>query len=57
MAEDLISVGAYRKGTNPTTDRAIALMDKINAFLRQSTDEKIEYSDVVKQLINITSSK
>jgi flagellum-specific ATP synthase len=57
MAEDLISVGAYRKGTNPTTGRAIALMDKINAFLRQSTDEKIEFNDIVEKLINISNSK
>lgn len=55
LAEDLISVGAYRKGTNPTTDRAIALMDKINAFLRQSTDEKIEFNDVIEKLISITN--
>lgn len=57
MAEDLISVGAYRKGSNPTTDRAIALMDKINAFLRQSTDERIEFNEVIEQLINIINSK
>jgi len=53
----LISVGAYRKGSNPTTDRAIALMDKINAFLRQSTDERIEFNEVIEQLINIINSK
>ncbi len=57
MAEDLISVGAYRKGSNPVTDRAIALMDKINAFLRQSTFERVEMKDVIENLINISNSK
>jgi flagellum-specific ATP synthase len=37
--EDLISVGAYRRGTNPTVDRAIDLRGQIDAFLRQCVDE------------------
>ena len=28
--EDLISIGAYTKGTDPMTDKAIAMNDKIN---------------------------
>jgi flagellum-specific ATP synthase len=34
-AKDLIEIGAYVSGTNPTTDRAIGLIDPINEFLRQ----------------------
>jgi len=37
--EDLISVGAYRAGSNPLVDRAIQLQDDINRFLRQGMDE------------------
>ena len=37
--EDLISIGAYRAGTNPQVDIAISLRDEINQFLRQHTSE------------------
>ncbi|MDY0167541.1 MAG: FliI/YscN family ATPase [Thermoguttaceae bacterium] len=37
--EDLISIGAYRRGSNPKVDAAIELLDDINAFLRQSVDQ------------------
>lgn len=37
--EDLISIGAYRQGTNPLVDTAIALQDEINRYLRQSVDQ------------------
>ena len=38
-AEDLIRVGAYAPGSNPETDRAIALNDAFKAFLQQSVKE------------------
>ena len=38
-AEDLIRVGAYAPGSNAETDRAIALHDPLNAFLRQGVTE------------------
>jgi flagellum-specific ATP synthase len=37
--EDLISIGAYQRGSNPTVDVAIELKDQIDAFLRQGTSE------------------
>ncbi|MES2696685.1 MAG: FliI/YscN family ATPase [Verrucomicrobiota bacterium] len=37
--EDLVSIGAYTKGTNPALDQAIALHEPLRAFLRQSTHE------------------
>lgn len=37
--EDLISIGAYRKGSNRTVDLAIEMLEPINAFLRQKVDE------------------
>lgn len=37
--EDLISIGAYRAGTNPLVDLAIAMRDEINRFLRQGVEE------------------
>jgi FliI/YscN family ATPase len=38
--EDLISIGAYRPGANPTVDAAIAMRDEIHRFLRQAIDEQ-----------------
>jgi flagellum-specific ATP synthase len=37
--EDLISVGAYRRGSNRTVDLAIDMQPEINNFLRQRVDE------------------
>ena len=41
-AKDLIEIGAYVPGTNPTVDRAVALRDPIDHFLRQSVDDPWE---------------
>ncbi len=38
-AKDLIDIGAYAEGSNPTVDRAIALQSAVDIFLRQSTDD------------------
>ncbi len=51
--EDLINIGAYVKGSDPSCDKAIVLMDNINAFLRQSTSEKVDYESTVNQLIQL----
>jgi flagellum-specific ATP synthase len=37
--EDLIAVGAYRRGSNATTDLAIDMLDAINQFLGQRVEE------------------
>jgi flagellum-specific ATP synthase len=37
--EDLIAIGAYQPGTDPTADAGIALRARIEAFLRQSVHE------------------
>ena len=34
-ARELIEIGAYAPGANPTVDRAVALMPAIETFLRQ----------------------
>lgn len=51
--EDLINIGAYVKGSDPNCDKAIAMMDDINRFLCQTTQEKFEYSDTVNNLIQL----
>ena len=54
-AEDLISVGAYQKGTNPKIDRAISMHEVLTSFLRQDIDETHSFDETVKRLIEITS--
>ncbi|MDR1571951.1 MAG: flagellar protein export ATPase FliI [Clostridiales Family XIII bacterium] len=47
---DLVSIGAYKSGTNPALDEAIKKNGGIDAFLRQKVDEKIEYADSVEMM-------
>lgn len=53
MSEDLISVGAYRKGTNALTDKAIASYDKINNFLKQDVFENADFNETIDKLLNL----
>ena len=48
---DLISIGAYKSGTNPVLDEAIARIDRINALLQQKVDEKYTYEQTVQLMI------
>ena len=47
---DLILLGAYQRGADPLTDRAIAAMDAITAFLRQRTDEHAPFDETKARL-------
>jgi len=49
-ARDLINLGAYAKGSNPTIDKSIELIDKMIAFLRQRTDEATTWEETRKAL-------
>ncbi|MEZ4755120.1 MAG: FliI/YscN family ATPase [Bdellovibrionota bacterium] len=40
-AEDLITIGAYKEGQNPKVDRAVKVIDKLNAFLKQKSSKKV----------------
>ncbi|MCD6082583.1 flagellar protein export ATPase FliI [Candidatus Aerophobetes bacterium] len=52
-AEDLINIGAYVKGSNPKIDYALAMIDKVNDYLRQDLDEYTPYSEAVERLIRM----
>lgn len=47
---DLISIGAYKHGTNPALDEAIRKIDKINEFLMQEVGEAYSYDETVQLL-------
>jgi ATP synthase in type III secretion protein N len=48
--ELLVRVGEYERGSDRTADEAVAKIDRINAFLRQSTGERFRLADVQRQL-------
>lgn len=47
---DLISIGAYKTGTNPKLDEAISKIDKINGFLQQGTHESFALDETIRLL-------
>lgn len=48
---DLVSIGAYKKGTNKELDDVLQRIDKINEFLRQKTDERFTLQEAVLRMI------
>ena len=49
----LINIGAYKSGSNPDIDFAIEKIGMVNAFLKQSTDEKFLFDDIIQQMRDI----
>lgn len=52
---DLISIGAYKSGTNPELDDAIARMQGINEFLQQPVNQKVDFEETVSIMNEIVS--
>ncbi|MBQ6537751.1 MAG: flagellum-specific ATP synthase FliI, partial [Eubacterium sp.] len=52
-AEDLINIGAYKPGSNRSIDYAIEKIDAVNTFLKQGTDEKFDFDDIVGRMTAI----
>ena len=48
--EDMISIGAYRKGSNPKVDLAIDMLEPINTFLKQRIDTSTSVETAREQL-------
>ncbi len=49
-AEDLINIGAYKKGSNPDIDYSISMIKQVNEFLMQEIEEKVDFEDSVDRL-------
>ena len=47
---DLVNVGAYAAGTDPTLDRAIALHPHMEAFLQQNMREEVDFASSAAEL-------
>lgn len=56
-AEDLINIGAYKKGNNDRLDYAIDMVEDINRYLCQDIDEKVNFEDSLQGLYNLFRQK
>src|SRR5579872_4052605 len=50
-SEDLIRIGAYQKGSDPTLDKALALIPELHRFLMQKPSEATSFDDSVAKLL------
>ncbi|ELR65110.1 Flagellum-specific ATP synthase FliI [Photobacterium marinum] len=53
--QDLVSIGAYKPGTDPNIDQAFNLKPKLDAFLQQSMKESVPYDMCVNMLRSVLS--
>jgi flagellum-specific ATP synthase len=54
--EDLVSIGAYVRGTNPKLDRALEMRNYIEQFLRQDRHEVCTFSDSRDWLVKLAQA-
>jgi flagellum-specific ATP synthase len=47
---DLITIGAYQRGSDPRVDEAIAIWPQIESYLRQDMREHVRFADSIAQL-------
>jgi len=52
-SEDLIRIGAYQKGADPTLDRAVEILPQLNAFLHQRPEEIVAFQTAIKTLLEV----
>ena len=50
---DLISIGAYKKGTNPALDDAMSKIENVNSFLKQEINESFTFEETLKLMENV----
>jgi flagellum-specific ATP synthase len=51
--EDLISIGAYRRGANRMVDMAIEMHDEIHEFLRQKIEQPVSHQQAAAALVEL----
>lgn len=55
-AEDLINIGAYKRGSSKEIDEAIQVYPKIISFLKQQIEEKISMEESIETLIQLAKT-
>lgn len=56
-AEDLVTIGAYQRGTQAALDRALDMLPDLYAFLQQGMDEPAPYNESVQRLLNLCGNQ
>lgn len=56
-SRDLISVGAYVRGSDPELDEAVTMYPKLETFLRQAIAERVDVKDSRDQLNDLFGDK
>lgn len=56
-AEDMINIGAYKKGSSRDIDYAIAMRGRMESFRRQALDETTDSDQDVQRLIRMMSAR
>ena len=49
-SEDLVRIGAYKTGSDPELDRALAALPAMRTFMMQGSTERVGYSDAASAL-------
>ena len=55
-AEDLINIGAYKKGANPEIDRAVDLHNLISDFLKQDMNDSYTYEETLEMMHQVVNA-
>ena len=55
-ARDLVSIGAYARGSDAAIDRALDLLPGITAFLRQGRDESTTHVESARRLVELVGA-
>jgi flagellum-specific ATP synthase len=50
---DLVSVGAYRAGTNPDLDEALQRRPALQAFMQQDVEQRVGYEEGFRELAEV----
>ena len=53
QAEDMINIGAYKAGSNPKIDYAIAKMEQMIAYLKQDVTDGVNVEQSIEELARI----
>ena len=56
-SRDLIAVGAYQKGSDPTLDQAVQRYPYMEAFLQQRIDEHVTFDQAIEHLKSLFHSQ
>jgi ATP synthase in type III secretion protein N len=51
---DLVTLGAYKKGSDPKLDQVLSRIEPIEAFLKQRRDERVGLAEATSQLAKLT---